>query len=470
MNLPEIDAHDVARKLSEAIQHRTISYPTGYDETKLNESRKAFVAFRDWVSRTYPAFSAVAKREVVGDYSLLFTWQGTDASLDPVLLMAHMDVVPLDPLSESDWLHPPFAGVIAEDQVWGRGALDMKGALVTQLEAAERLIQDGYQPRRTILFAFGHDEENGGLEGNRRIADLLASRGVRLFFSSDEGGGLAGPIFPGVAQDIAVVGVAEKGLLVVELTTRGDGGHASAPLPFEHLAIGKLVTVLKRLGRLRFRNAMARPTEWMLEELAPDSGPVQRMLYKHMRLSRPFLTQLMGHVEASSAMFHTTMAPTVVAGGLKENSLPVEARAVLNLRLHFVDTVKGVLERIRRVAGKLAEVRVLEPAREASPIANVDGEAYRLLKATIEQAKPGVLVVPYLVSACTDSVYFQALTDNVFRFTPLPIGPGELILIHGNNERVGIPQLGTAVTFYMRLIRTAGDSRPTDTDMAQPGR
>jgi len=470
MRLPEIDVQVVARKLSEAIRHRTISYPVGSDETKLNESHRALAAFREWLSSAYPAFSAVAKREVVGEYSLLFTWQGSDTSLDPVLFLAHMDVVPVEPRTEPDWSHPPFAGAIAEGQVWGRGALDMKGALVTLLEAAEQLIQEGHRPERTLYFAFGHDEENGGLEGSRRIAELLASRGVRLFFSGDEGGGLAGPLFPGVAKDIAVIGVAEKGLLVVEVSTRGEGGHASAPLPFKRLAIGKLFTLLKRLGRLRFRNAMDLPTQRMLETLGPESGPVQRLLFRYIRWTRPFLEQLLGRIPASSALFHTTLAHTVVCCGEKENVLPQRARAVLNLRLHFVDTVRAVLERIRRVVGSEAEVRVVEPSREASPVSNMDGEAYHLLKTTIEQANPGTLVVPYLVSACTDSVYFQALTDSVLRFTPLPIGPGELSLIHGTNERVGIPQLGAAVTFYMRLIMAAGRLSSTDTAMAQPGR
>ncbi len=461
MQLPEVDADEVAQRLAEAVRHRTISHQAGTAEAKIKESEQALLDFRDWLAKTYPSFSAVARREVVGDYSLLFTWQGTDASLDPMLLMSHMDVVPVDSRTEPDWVHSPFSGALADGYVWGRGTLDTKGSLVAMLEAAERLIREGHQPKRTILFAFGHDEENGGLQGNKKIAELLASRAVRLFFSSDEGGGLAGHVFPGVDKDIALIGVAEKGLLAIELIARAGEGHASSPLSFDQLAIGKLASVLKRVGELRFRNAMAAPTQRMFEALAPETDVLQRFLYNQLWLSKPLLERLLGYLPASSAWFHTTMAPTIVSGGVKDNVLPSEARAVVNLRLHFVDTVSGVLERIRQAAGADAEVKVLGPTREASPVSNMEGQAFKLLKAIIQETYPGMLVAPYLVAACTDSVYYQPLTDSVFRFVPLPIGSDDLPRIHGINERVAIEKLGRAVSFYLRLMLSAGDAPST---------
>src|SRR5690606_2294751 len=194
-----IDADRAAQHLAEAVRFRTISHQSGADEAEVARSAEAFRGFRDWMDATYPAFTKATSREIVGGATLFYTWQGTDASLDPVLLMSHIDVVPIAPGTEDQWEHPPFAGVIADGYVWGRGTIDNKGSLIAMVEAAELLIKRGFRPSRTILFAFGHDEEIGGGTGNKALAGLLQERGVRLHWVKDEGGVIGHGLLPGIS-------------------------------------------------------------------------------------------------------------------------------------------------------------------------------------------------------------------------------------------------------------------------------
>src|SRR5690606_13580172 len=143
-----IDAEGAAERLAEAIRFPTISHQRGADPEDLARSDKAFTDFRNWMDQTYPAFREATSREIIGGHTLFYTWEGTDASLDPVLLMSHIDVVPIAPGTEDQWEHPPFSGAIADGYVWGRGTIDNKGSLIAMVEAAELLIKRGFRPSR----------------------------------------------------------------------------------------------------------------------------------------------------------------------------------------------------------------------------------------------------------------------------------------------------------------------------------
>ena len=150
--------------------------------------------------------------------SLLFRWPGSDPGLAPILLMGHLDVVPVEPGTEARWTHPPFSGAVDGAFVWGRGALDDKVSVLGLAEATELLLREGFAPRRTVYLAFGHDEEIGGNHGAAAIARTLGERGVRLAFTLDEGMGIVQRgLVPGLDGDVALVGIAEKGYVSLEL-------------------------------------------------------------------------------------------------------------------------------------------------------------------------------------------------------------------------------------------------------------
>ena len=161
-------------------------------------------------------------------HSLLYRWPGA-SSEDPLVLMAHMDVVPV---VEAEWQHPPFGAEIVgegEDaELHARGAIDDKGSLVAIFEAVETLVAEGFTPARDIYLSFGHNEETAG-DGARGIVAHLEERGIHPGLVLDEGGAVVEGIIPGVDVPTAMIGVAERGVMTLVMTVREQGGHASTP-------------------------------------------------------------------------------------------------------------------------------------------------------------------------------------------------------------------------------------------------
>ena len=249
VSLPEgLDGQRAAESLAAAIRLPTLSHQVGAPASQLAASDAAFAELREWLAQRYPRVTAGTESLATGSPSILLRWPGKDAQLPAALLMAHQDVVPVAPGTEALWTHPPFSGAIAEGFVWGRGAIDSKGSMVAILEAVETLIAQGFQPQRDVLLAFGHDEEIGGHQGNRRIAAQLQEQGKRLAWVSDEGGFVVRGQIPGVSQDVAVVGIAEKGYLSLTLTASAQGGHSSQPPAFDETAVGRLSQALPVLN------------------------------------------------------------------------------------------------------------------------------------------------------------------------------------------------------------------------------
>src|SRR5215218_5593688 len=201
-----VDTKAAAARLSEAIRFRTIS---SYENP--DQHADALRGMKAHIESSFPAFHAAARREIVAQYSLLYTWEGSDPKALPIALLAHQDVVPIAPATEKDWQQPPFDGVVADGFIWGRGSWDNKGNLYSMLEAAEAMAKSGFRPKRTIYFAFSHDEEIAGASGTKGIAALLASRGVRLDFVVDEGLLITEGMIKGLDKPAALIAVAEKG-------------------------------------------------------------------------------------------------------------------------------------------------------------------------------------------------------------------------------------------------------------------
>jgi len=451
----KFDPEKIAARLAEAVKFRTISWQPGAPAEDVAASRAAFVAFREWITATYPQFSQTATREIVGDYTLLFTWAGSDPSLKPVLLMSHMDVVPIAPGSEGNWKHPPFAGVIADGYVWGRGTMDVKNGIVGMLEAAETLIASGFRPKRTILFSFGHDEEVGGAEGNAKVAVSLASRKTTLDFVVDEGGVITRGIVPGVSAPVALVGVAEKGYVTLELTAKADGGHSSLPPPVAETAIGRLAQAIGRIGDAPFESRIDGIARDSTTQLMPAMPFVRRMAIANLWLFEPLVVQSIKSSATGGANLHTTIAPTMISGGNKDNVMPPDAKVTINFRIHPRDTIQGVVDHVKQAVGdEKVGVTVKSGAREASPTSDMDGPRFALIKRTLESVMPGVIVAPNLLAAATDSRYFQPMTRNVFRIVPAVMEADDLRGFHGTNERMPVASMRLIADFFSTLIIT----------------
>ena len=371
------------------------------------------------------------------------------------MLLAHQDVVPVEPGTEGRWTEPPFEGKIAAGYVWGRGALDDKGSLVAILEAIEHLVAGGAQPRRTVYLAFGYDEEVGGRRGAARIAELLASRSVHPEFVLDEGGALTTGLVTGISAPVALVGIAEKGYVTVSLTAQAEGGHSSMPPP--QTAVGILATGLTRLEGQQMPRAIRGPTADMFDYLGPEMSFGARLVMANRWLFGGVLAGRFGATPQGNAMLRTTTAPTVLQAGVKENVLPSSARALVNFRILPGDSVGSVLEHVRRVVhdSRITVQTLEETQSNPSGVTSVDAEPFKLLARTIRQVIPEAIVSPWLVVGATDSRHYARLTPNVLRFVGSSIGEGDLRRVHGTDERVGVRAYADAVRVYLQLLKNA---------------
>ncbi len=443
----KVDADRLAQNLAKAIRIKTISHK---DPNQF--SREAFQSFRDLLAELYPKTHAELKREEVGLGSLLYTWAGSDPDAKPILLLAHIDVVPAD--AEAGWTHPPFAGVIADGFIWGRGALDDKSSLVGLLEAVEALLVEGFQPKRTIYLAFGHDEEVGGKNGAVVLAKRLESRGVKAEFCLDEGMAVVEDIVPGMTTPVALIGTAEKGYLSLELIVEGPGGHSSQP-PKETV-LGILSEACAKIDANRFPGRLQGPLRQMFETLVPEMSFGKRLVLANLWLFGPLVQRELEASKTTAAALRTTTAVTIMEGGWKDNVLPRRARAVVNFRLMPGDTADGVTARVQQIVDDdRVQIRSLDQVHEASPVCDVDAESYRLIHRTIRAVFPDAIVAPALDLAATDSRHYRNVAENTYRFGPLRLNEDDLDRIHGKDERIGVEDYARCVQFFGQLMRKA---------------
>lgn len=447
---PAIDAAAAAGRLAAALRIPTVSHEGGE-----GFEAAAFAELHRHLEASFPRVHAALARETVGAASLLYTWKGTDPALPPLLLLAHQDVVPVEPGTEGGWTHPPFSGAIAEGYVWGRGALDDKEGVLSILEGAEALLAAGCRPNRTILFAFGHDEEAGGEKGAKAIAALLERRGVKPLLILDEGGAVGEGLVPGVKKPVALIGIAEKGFVSLELVAESEGGHSS--MPPRQTAIGLLAEAIAQLEAHPMPARIDGATRASFDYLAPEMPFAQRALLSNLWLFAPLAKAAFAQEPASDSRIRTSTAATVFQAGVKDNVLPHRARAVVNFRILPGDTIAQVKRHVQEVVGKNIQVKTFGPfSSEPPPQAPLEGEAWGLIRGTVAQTMPGVLVAPNLLTGATDSRHFSRLTPNVYRFHPVRIKAGDLARFHGTNERIGVENYAEVVRFYAGLMRRVG--------------
>jgi carboxypeptidase PM20D1 len=442
-----LDEEQVVARLVRAVQLQTVS-----NEVDATFNQDQFLELHRHLQTSFPLVHAALKREVINELSLLYTWEGSDSTLKPGLMMAHMDVVPVDDATQSRWSQPPFSGAIADGFVWGRGAWDNKSNLFSMLEAVEVLLKSGFRPKQTIYFLFGADEESVGARGDGAAATLLKARGVKLDFVLDEGLVITEGLVPGMAKPAALIGVSQKGYVTTRLSvTLAKGGHASAP-PRESV-IGILANGLARLEQQQYGLELAGVPRRMLETLAPEMTYPNRLFMSNLWLFAPLVTQEFAKSDASRAQLHTTTALTIVSGGVKENIVPATAYARINFRIMPGETSDGVVQRIRSiVADDRIDIEKSSVVFEPGRISNTESASYKAIEKAIRQVFPGAVVSPGLFTAHADAAYFDGLADNVYRFTPVRLGPNDAVRFHGIDERVSIRNYFEMINFYHRFI------------------
>jgi carboxypeptidase PM20D1 len=440
-DLSAVDGEAAAARLAELVRIPTVS---SRDPGQVDEA--AFARFRDRLVELYPRTAAALEREVLGSGALLYRWRsGTDAA--PLVLMAHYDVVPV---TGQDWSGDPFSGRIADGSVHGRGAIDDKGSLVAVLEAVEGLLADGFTPRRDVYLSFGNDEEVAG-DGARLAVQALTERGVSPWAVIDEGGAVVEGVFPGVPGPIAVIGLAEKGLLDVELSTSDAGGHASAPLPGG--ATARLARAIVRIDEHPFPARANEAVLGLVDAAGRSAALPLRAVFAHAGLLRPLVAAALTRASReANALVRTTVAITQLRGSAGTNVLATSATAHANIRIALGETVESTLSRLRRVVDDPSvELRVVS-GNDPSPLSRTDNEAFAALTAAVRAVYPDAVVAPYVMVQASDARHFAAVSDSVYRFMPFDLSRAELATLHAADERLSVAALRRGIAFHRQLI------------------
>ncbi|MCZ2824637.1 MULTISPECIES: M20/M25/M40 family metallo-hydrolase [unclassified Modestobacter] len=437
-----VDACRAADHLAQLIRIPTVSRR---DPEQVDQS--VFSAFRDRLGELYPHTHRELELELLGTGAMLFHWRsGSDAP--PLVLMAHYDVVPADGQA---WTHDPFAGEVIDGVVHGRGAIDDKGALVAVLEAVESLLAEGFRPARDVYLSFGNDEEVAGT-GARTAAETLAARGITPWAVVDEGGAVVTGVFPGVPGPIAVVGIAEKGVVDLELTTEDAGGHASSPV--RGGATARLARALVRLDEDPFPARVSDVVLALVDTIGRHAPAGHRAVYAHAALLRPVLAGLLSRAgREASALVRTTVAITQLEGSRAPNVLATRARAVANVRVVLGETAESAIDRIRRVVDDPSVRLEATRADDPSPVSRTDNEAWATLTAAIRAAHPGATVTPYLMVQASDARHFAKISDSVYRFMPFDLSSAQLASLHAADEHLTVAALARGVAFYRELLQ-----------------
>jgi carboxypeptidase PM20D1 len=445
ITLPAVANSHAAERLSKIIQFKTISY-----EVNSHSSNSEFEKLHSYLETTYPSMHSLLKKENVETYSLLYQWAGKNNSLKPALLMAHQDVVPIEPGTEKLWKQPPFDGVIVDGQIYGRGSLDDKSSFTAILDAVDLLASENYAPQRTLYFAFGHDEEVGGI-GATAIASLLKSRGVQLESVLDEGMAVLESEFAGIQKPKALIGIAEKGYLTLELKAVSEGGHSS--MPPENTAVGILSSAIVKLEKNQMPATLKGPVVSMLNALAPNMSFSNRLVLGNLWMFSHMVQTELEENPKTNAFVRTTTAPTMLQASPKDNVLATEAKATINFRILPGDSVASVVDHVREVINDKRIQIITKTAVEPSPESDVTSKSYQTLVQTIRGVFPDVVTAPSLVVGATDARHFTDLSKNVYRFIPVRINDEDIETVHGTNERIRVDAQAKAVQFYYAYIK-----------------
>ena len=421
------------------IRQETISDYECEDSTK-------FEAFRSSLRELFPTLFDVGEYFAFAD-GFVLRWAGRDKTKEPVLFMNHHDVV--EPNGE--WAHEPFSADIADGRLWGRGTLDDKGGLWAMLQAADELAKDGFIPDRDIWFSSTSTEETTG-RGADEISRWFETQKIRFEMCFDEGGMILYEPIGGAKGKFAMIGVGEKGCADLKFLARSKGGHASIP--------GKN-TPLVRLGKFmaKAEKHQVFPVDMnpavceMFRRLSPYMG-LEGKMFSDPERNKAILSRIMIKVsDKAAALLRTTIAFTMAKGSGAPNVIPSEAWVIGNMRYSHHQGQQGSFEAIRKLAEKYDLEMEIQDAGYPSRLTDYNGTAFRLVEQAVQAIFPDVVPVPYIMTGCSDSRFFDRVCDQCIRFLPFEINDQQLDSIHGINENVDLCTLIPAVLFYKYLMK-----------------
>jgi carboxypeptidase PM20D1 len=433
-----------------AILHfsQAVQIPTVSIRENLPIDTTVFIAFKNFIDRTYPLLHAHLGKTAINMFNYVYEWKGKNESLQPIVLMGHYDVVPVEAESLKFWTVAPFSGTITDSCVWGRGSVDDKCGVISILEATEALLKKGFVPERTIYICLGHDEEISGRSAGL-VAKYLQQKNVRAEMVLDEGGEVAEEKVKEVGRPVACIGVGEKGYASYELLVEKEGGHSM--MPTNESAIDILNTGLYNLNRHPMPFRITEPTREFLKRVGTSSN---NFLHKtaacNMWLFGEMIKKILAAKPEGSAMIHTTIVPILVMSGGKDNMIPSVARAVVNCRILPGENAQTVEQFIRDAVkdDRIQIKKVSQYGSDPSSFTSTASPAFKRVENAVYETIPNVLPTPFLNIGATDSRYFRLISDGVVNFVPMTDSKG----FHGIDERLPILDLQRSISFFQTII------------------
>lgn len=375
-----------------------------------------------------------------------------DGTRQPVLLMAHMDVVGVE---AERWSTDPFGGELRDGYVYGRGAIDDKGMLAVNLETMLLLQRGGAALSRDVIFVANSDEEQGGDYGMGWLIDNHPEL-IRAEFALNEGGRTR--IVDGRLLYVALQNT-EKVSHVVDLVARGPGGHASIPLAGNAiLRLGRALAQLSSHHEPLFLTPTTREFFTQLSQVwqnAPEREAMADIVSDDAeRIARG--EQILADIPVLDAVLRAGISPVILGGGIRSNVVPTEATATLNVRTLPGQSIDDVVQRMRDVVGDEQVAVVITDRGADAPASDFTSPLFAAIRDTAAELHPSLVTVPYLSTGATDSARLRTLGMQAFGLLPFPMDQNDEDRMHGNDERVPLASLefGTKL-IYGAIARVA---------------
>ena len=360
---------------------------------------------------------------------------GTDSSRPGLVVHGHIDVVPAN---ADEWSVDPFGGIIKDDMIWGRGAVDMKNTDAMILAIVRDWARRGYKPTRDIVLAFFADEEAGMNFGSR----FMTAKHPEVFAGCTEAisevGGFSVTVADG--KRLYFVEAAQKGIHWMKLTAQGRAGHGS--MMNGENAVTALSDAVAKIGKYEWPQRYTQTVKDLFREVARVTGKA----YDEKDL-RPLLKEIGSTARMIGATLQNTANPTMFEAGYKANVIPGSASAVIDGR--FLPGYEEELNAtIRAIIGSDIEIETI--SHDIALEVNFNAPLVEAMKAAILREDPEGIPVPYLMSGGTDNKALSELGIVGYGFSPLRL-PADLdfmSLFHGVDERVPID----GIRFGVRVL------------------
>lgn len=423
---------EVARIASDLIRFDTSNYGGGNAKGE-REAAEYVGAFLTGLGLEVEYYEPIPRRT-----NVMARVPGRDRTKPALVVHGHLDVVPA---VAEDWAVDPFAGIVRDGMLWGRGAVDMKNMDAMILTAVADILRAGEQPERDLVLAFFADEENGGVEGSALVVKDRPEWFAGATTAISEVGGYSISVDDRRAY---LLQVGEKALIWIRLVATGRAGHGSRL--HDDNAVTKLAEAVAAIGRTRWPIRLTPTTEALLEGLSALTGRSTE--------DPDALAAAAGPAEAFlRSTFRTTTNPTALTAGYKHNVIPERAEALIDVRV-IPGTEDDVLAELQRIVGD--DIRIETVVRDIGMETPFTGELVDAMVAALGRHDPGVPVIPYLLGAGTDNKALAALGITGYGFAPLRL-PADLDftgMFHGVDERVPVDSLVFGQRVLADLLRT----------------